>query len=354
MSSQIAFVEDKPPNLDIVAEFLRDSAAANRWTNFGPVWHRLKVHIETTLDLPADRCAVPCASGTHALQAAAALAERDGVKRWIVSSFGFRATIVGPFARAEVVDCNEAGLIDLTQVEKLQVARHSGMVATNPFGIRDHMAEMIVFARRTGMTLIIDNAAGFIGFDRSEHNGAFECLSFHHTKPFGFGEGGCLVLDRALEGDAMAALDFGYRGIWPAGGAALSNGKLSEPAAAFILARQTTSTEWMPAYREQFHRILNIGERLGFRSLVDRERIGEGTYGSVPLICPEPIALESLDNGTLVLQKYYKPLGNGAVSHDLYRRVVNVPCHPGVAAVTDDQISGLLDVDRTRSLVAAS
>jgi hypothetical protein len=350
VTSSIAFVANKRPDIEKVASLLGRSASANHWTNFGPVWRDLKAFVESELELPADRCAIPTASGTHALSAAAALSARDGITRWVVSSYGFRATVIGPFAGATIVDCDAGGLIDLAAVGMSDAQGYDGILATNPLGILGDMNETVAFARQAGKALILDNAAAFIGFDRSDHGGVFECLSFHHTKPFGFGEGGCLIVDRALEVDAMAAMDFGYRWTSPAGQNALSNGKLSDPAAAFILAHQLDHRAWVPAYQMQFQRILRIGERRGFRLLVDRNRIGCGAYGNVPLLCPEPVPLENIANAKLTLQKYYKPLGGGPVSHDLYSRVVNVPCHPDVAALADDALDEMLERIRERGL----
>ena len=345
----IAFVEEKRPDFEEVGRLLGESAAANHWTNFGPVWHRLKKHIETTLGLPPQRCAIPSASGTHALYAAAALACRSAPRRWVTSSYGFKATAIGPFERAEILDCDRTGLIDLTGVDE---NRYDGIVATNPFGLFGELNRLIAFARRTGKALIIDNAAAFAGFGRSDHDGIFECLSFHHTKPYGFGEGGCLIVDRALEADAKAAMDFGYRWSWPGGREALSNGKLSDPAAAFILCRQQSDRTWASGYQEQFQRVLNIGESLGFTLLAGRDLVGAGTHGNVPLLSPIPVPVDRIENDKLTLQKYYKPLGDGAVSRDLYARMVNVPCHPGVAALTDREIEELLATIRSRARAA--
>jgi hypothetical protein len=147
-------------------------------------------------------------------------------------------------------------------------------------------------------------------------------------------------------------MDFGYRWSGPGGREALSNGKLSEPAAAFILSRQQSDRIWVSRYREQFQRVLNIGESLGFRLLAERERVDAGAHGNVPLLSPIPVPVDRIENGRLTLQKYYKPLGDGAVSRDLYARMINVPCHPGVAALTDREIEELLATIRSRARAA--
>jgi dTDP-4-amino-4,6-dideoxygalactose transaminase len=241
-----------------------------------------------------------------------------------------------------VVDCDPTGLIDLPALEALGRHHYDGIVATNPFAILGEMNSVVTFARQNGKALILDNAAAFVGFDRLYHHGVFECLSFHQTKPYGFGEGGCLIVDRAFEEDAKSAMDFGYRWSWSGGQPALSNGKLSDPAAAFILTRHREDAIWAQAYNEQFRRVLDIGERCGFRLLVDRDAVGPGVHGNVPLLCPYPVPLDVLQNETLVLQKYYKTLGDGQTSRDIYSRIVNVPCHPGVASLANSTIENLL------------
>ena len=76
----------------------------------------------------------------------------------------------------------------------------------------------------------------------------------------------------------------------------MSNGKLSEPAAAFILARHLSDPNWAPAYRQQFERILGIAREQGFRLLVDEKSIGRGAYGNLPLISSFAIGEDCLPN----------------------------------------------------------
>ena len=284
---------------------------------------------------------MPCASGTHALTAAAALAELESERRWIASTFGFRATIVGPFAGASIVDCDERGVIDVGRLRE-EVDDYEGIVATNPFGLVADMNGLIQFSRAHGKVLIIDNAAAFVGFDRTDHAGVLECISFHHTKPYGFGEGGCLIVDRDRQDHARSVLDFGYRMEQAGGQRAMSNGKLSEPAAAFILARQITDREWFRCYRRQFKRILEIAKRQGFRPLIEEAEMGSGAYGNLPLIAPFSVSEDSYASSRIPLRKYYKPLAAGKNAADLYCKIVNVPAHRGMESVEDQVIEEAL------------
>jgi dTDP-4-amino-4,6-dideoxygalactose transaminase len=208
--SPVAFIEAKKPDFKRVQELLFKSDLENHWSNFGPVWQSLKSFIELRLELPASRVVIPCASGTHALTAAAAITTRSPPNApWLVSAFGFRSTIIGPFADASIVDCDAEGVLSIREIADLDPSTFGGIAVTNPFGLCFDFSQHIAVARRLGKPLILDNAAGFDSVDRSDHAGVLECLSLHHTKPFGFGEGGCLIVDGELESRARAAI-----GVW--------------------------------------------------------------------------------------------------------------------------------------------
>lgn len=339
----VAFVEDKQPDFVRVADYLKLSARERRWANFGPVWSVLKARIESMLALPADRSAIPCASGTHALAAAAALAERNGSLRWLSPDYAFRATAIGPFADARFIDCNQHGALDADLLGRFDETSYDGVVVLNPFGLLRSLSRVVDHTRQLGKALIIDNAMGLIGFDRNDHAGVFECISLHHTKPFGFGEGGCLIVDRDQEEDAKRALDFGNGWPWPGGRSCLSNGKLSEPAAAFIVDRLDRAAEFTADYRLQFERIRAIAEGHGFRLLVDPEDVGEAVPGNVPLLAQQPISLVKAQNNLVTIAKYYRPITGRTMAMEIFSKIINVPCHPGMAQLSDEQLSGLFE-----------
>jgi dTDP-4-amino-4,6-dideoxygalactose transaminase len=62
------------------------------------------------------------------------------------------------------------------------------------------------------------------------------------------------------------------------------------------------------------------------------------------MLAPRPLAEPKLVNRTLVLHKYYKPLSESAPNaHAIYDRIVNIPCHPDMAALSDQEIARCLE-----------
>ena len=119
------------------------------------------------------------------------------------------------------------------------------------------------------------------------------------------------------------------------------NGKLSEPAAAFILDRLERALTLTDVYRREFDRIETLGEQHGFQLLVGRADIGEAVPGNVPLLSPRPLSRAAVNNDLVAVGKYYPPITGLAMAAEIYARIVNVPCHPGMAGLTDAQISSL-------------
>jgi hypothetical protein len=67
--------------------------------------------------------------------------------------------------------------------------------------------------------------------------------------------------------------------------------------------------------------------------------------GQVPFLSRRKLQREDLANPHLHLAKYYPPSADAEaapVAHDLFGRVVNVPCHPQVAEVPEATLFDLL------------
>jgi hypothetical protein len=61
----------------------------------------------------------------------------------------------------------------------------------------------------------------------------------------------------------------------------------------------------------------------------------------VALVARWAIPTKSLDNDLVTIRKYYKPITGLAASTRIFSRIVNVPCHPGLARLDDRQLSEL-------------
>ena len=340
---QVRYIEDKHVDWARVQQILSLSERARQWANGGPVALALERALEHVLDLPQDRAVVVCASATAGLQALAGLhaLKRGRALRWVVCDYTFFCQHTGPFADAILVDCSEAGLIDLAAVAALPDEAWDGLVVTNLFASLADVSAFTTFCRARGKMLIVDSAAALFGPDRRSGDQPAEAISFHHTKPWGLGEGGCVIIDRDDVPVIRAAINFG------AGAPDLlkrfaGNGKISDIACAPILDRLEQLAIWAPAYRAQRERIEALCAVAGVPVLANAPR--RAVLASVPALARTPVQRDDLAGRSFDVGKYYPPLGTGPVAHRLFARIVNIPAHADMAAIESDAIADLLRV----------
>ena len=341
----IPFVELKRPDYAHVRELLAASEASGTWSNFGPLARALEQRTAELLALPPERCVVACANGTMGLHALVHLHEHLAGRplRWLVSAFTFHAQRQGPLAAATVIDCDQRGYLDLDTLEALDPDAYDGIVVTHLFGTPRRAGAYEEFAARRGKVLVFDSATCFAtgceGSPSAAAGGA-ELYSFHHTKPCGFGEGGCVVVPAAHEDSFRSLINFGlYKAIDT--GPRSGNGKMSDVAAAFILDRLRGLETIAAAQRAQCRRLGRIARELGLELLLDG-----GVEGSlpnlVPILYPRPVSLERLAQLPLVALKYYRPLASLPRADDLYARIVCLPCHREVSVLGDDELRAVM------------
>lgn len=348
----VAFIEQKRPNFEQLPEILRLSADSGRWANFGPVSSLLESALTRHLNLPPSRAVVMCSSGTSGLLTLVALKEHYAQRRlrWVVSAFGFRASCLGPLAGAKVLDCDAGGMLDLEALASLDPSSWDGAVVTNVFGLNSDLQHYIAFCRDREKELIIDNAGLLDAFRRDDPRGTVdEILSFHHTKPWGMGEGGCVVLPKE-QASTFRALINGGESLSPAARAWASNSKISDISCALILQRLLHAPEWSCAYRDQARRILRIALRSGLRPLGHMD-LATLTPPHLPMLARSPLTEADLSNESFVVQKYYQPLSADCpTATAIYTTIVNIPCHPDMASLADEEIHSCLDVATHRNI----
>ena len=291
------------------------------------------------LDLPENLAVVAASSGTAAQFALTGVfaAHAGRPQRWLASAFGFASTRVGPLAdTVRLIDCDENGLIDLGAAADVPLEQWDGLLVTNVFGRCPDLDTFVAFCEQRGKSILIDNAQALIGLDRTSKASPCEFISFHHTKPWGFGEGGCAILPREDVDLCRQLLNFGY-GAPDHVSAFAANGKISDVAAAAILSRLETFVTLAPRYQEQWQRLADIAENSGFR--VFSQLPENGILGFVPLQAPHSIEIAATQRSRVPLAKYYPPLANLPRAKQIYEHMVCLAAHPGMAGFTDDDIS---------------
>ncbi len=342
--AEVAFVEDKSPDLTRVSQLLETSAGQNHWTNRGPLHRALAIAYGDHFGLQDDQVVVPCANGGIALEALARLHDVRLRRRlrWAVSAFSFHNLGRGYFDESLFIDCDERGMLGIHEMAKQPRDSYDGIVVTNPFGMCKNFDAYREFASHHNKALLIDNAAGVL---EDLPAADYQAFSLHHTKPYGVGEGGLAVLPAAQAEEFFELIDYGKlakerSNRW------LGNGKISDVACAFHLDRLERSPEWIPRYQMQAKRILHICERAGLRPLLP---VGwKDVAMSLPFLADRPIAKQQIGNPLLVLGKYYSPLAPLPKVSEIYSRMLNVPSHPGVAQLDTGALVAML-----RSVVQA-
>ena len=313
----IRWVPAKPIDVLRVSGFLQTSADRNHFANGGPCVKRLEKELVTILDILPTKRVIATTNGAaalHALIAGLSIAKGRNISL-ATQAFTFPASAQGPLRGSTIVDIDEQGGPDLNQVPK----DIDGLVVTNVFGHVTPLDKYVQWAQ--GKYLILDNAACPLSYYRGVNSlnyGTGSIVSFHHTKPLGFGEGGAVIVDAEYEPYVRRAICFGYgtEQVWNEWS---SNWKMSDPAAAYILSHLYSTKEIQQKHIRGYE---YIEERLpaDVRLL---PHAGESLFAScIPVLFPTPI---SLPQTKIEIKKYYRPLVSRPVSDDWYNRILCFP-----------------------------
>ncbi len=141
-------------------------------------------------------------SCTHALELAALLLDLAPGDEVILPSFTFVSTANAFALRGAVpvfADIRPDTLcLDAAQVAELVTPRTRAVVPVHYAGVACDMPALDALSSRHGLTVIEDNAHGFLGALRGRPLGSFgalSTLSFHETKNITCGEGGALMIN---------------------------------------------------------------------------------------------------------------------------------------------------------------
>ena len=165
----------------------------------GPFTKKCHALLEQLLGAPKILLTTSC---THALEMSALLLDLKPGDEVIVPSFTFVSTpnaFVLRGATPVFIDIHPTTLnMDETQLERLITKRTKAIVPVHYAGVGCAMDVITAIAARHEIPVVEDNAHGLFARYRGKLLGTFGALatqSFHETKNFISGEGGCLVIN---------------------------------------------------------------------------------------------------------------------------------------------------------------
>jgi dTDP-4-amino-4,6-dideoxygalactose transaminase len=351
MPTRISWIAKKAVNHDRTRNLLADSEKNNQFTNYGPNVIRLEKSIRDHLHVDDRKAVIAVGNASVGLWVAAVaflLVSRgcEGdiiIPRFATQAFTFPPSAQGIMQHAVIVDIQPDDICG-PSLDDLDACRDDidGVVVTNVFGnLADiHMYE--TWCATHHKFLVFDNAATPLTMYQGKNSvnyGHAAVISFHHTKPIGFGEGGAVIIDAVYEATLRRLINFGIDNADPCPTWSLhgSNYKMSDISAAYILQHLDDLEDIVMRHRELYRTVeqgLNTSPELQNRvkllpTLSDP--------GIVPFVSCFTLIVDSASDSDTVLQtlladdvycrKYYKPLAEKERSMSLYSKIVCVPCH---------------------------
>ncbi len=262
------------PSAEQLLPYLKRIDTSRVYSNFGPLSVELQDRIAAMISRSS--CSVICtSSGTSALIAgilATAGPATDRRRYAIVPALTFPATAIAaercgylPY----LVDVDPTTWhLDPQKLMRHPLLQDIGLVLpVATFGKPVPIAPWLRFKKETRIPVVIDGAASFAAAattPRSYLGKIPTAISFHATKSFGVGEGGCIAWsDADADRRVCEALNFGFYDMRYCVSSS-SNGKMSEYHAAVGLAELSNWTDKVNLYHGAIRTYRQTARKFGF------------------------------------------------------------------------------------------
>lgn len=228
----IPLIRPEFPNLRAVEKHFSSAWSGKQFTNFAYLFQKAQDYLSINMRGHA----LPVSSGTTALEIALLSLGLRG-KRVALPDFTHSGTILAIVQAGAIpvlFAANERNwVLDLNDLEN-NLDKFDALIVVSPFGYQVDITAFETFSERHQKPIVYDFAGAF-GFFPEIKN--IRCYSFHSTKNFGVGEGGCVVFSNKESYEAgLRISNFGTlpdRSIQNEEGL---NGKIDELKAACIIA----------------------------------------------------------------------------------------------------------------------
>ena len=327
--SKLNWLPNKYINTKRVNKLLKASLDINQFTNYGPNVQLLEKIIKEKLQICDDKVVIVVNNGSVALQILASSINYYHNKdyRWATQSFTFPPSAQGTLSNSKIIDIDLDGGLNL---EKLD-SSIDGIIVTNIFGNIVDVIKYEKWAKDNNKFLIFDNAATPFTFYKGKSccnygNGA--TISFHHTKPLGFGEGGAIIVDKKYEKNIRCLINFGINltdNYWVKEG---NNYKMSDISAVYIIQYLDNfdlivykTKELYKYFKSKLPNTIKL-----FPSFHDEDNILPSCFCILFDNYDDNIRLKLLDND-IFCRKYYYPLKETKNTKIIYDKILCLPCH---------------------------
>lgn len=346
---EINWVPDKKINNNRVNNLINNSLKNNQFTNYGPNVQLLEKTIREKLQINKNKAVIAVTNGSVALHSLS-----TGIKyfhnreiNWTTQSFTFPPSAQGTLSNTKIVDIDLDGGIDLKEINDAT----DGIIVTNIFGNVVDIDKYEKWANDNDKFLIFDNAATPFTFYKGQSccNYGVGCtISFHHTKPLGFGEGGAIIVDKKYEKNIRCLNNFGIDltdEYWVREG---NNNKMSDISAVYIIQYLDNFDNIIKKHQELYNYFTekikenNLDNKLKlFPNFGEKNKTFLSCFSILFNNYDDNIRLKLLENG-IFCRKYYHPLVETKNSKNIYDKILCLPCNIDMTFKNIDLIIALL------------
>lgn len=344
------WIAQKNIDTNIVNNLMLFPIRTNQFTNGGKNVKLLEEFIKTRLEIDDNKCVIVVTNGSvalHALATGIEYYEKEKIN-WATQSFTFPPSAQSNLSKVKILDIDKDGGLDINKVDKTI----NGLIVTNVFGNIVDIEKYENYCEKNNKFLIFDNAATAYTTYKGKNclNYGDGCtISFHHTKPFGFGEGGAIIVNKKYEKSIRCLNNFGIgltEKYWVSEG---NNNKMSEISAIYILQYLMTN---LNVIIEKSNILYNYFKQKIFKNNITHFKLFSSYHDRV--IVPSCFCIlfskyddkirEKLLENNIQARKYYHPLDDSKVANEIFNDILCIPCNIDMNERDIDKIFEILNI----------
>ena len=347
----INWVPNKPINNELVQNLLQKCQEMNQYTNNGPNIKLLEEFIIDKFEIDASKSVIVVANASLGIQILthAISVFNNKELQWATQSFTFPPSNQGTLKTSIILDIDLDGGVNLEETTK----EIEGIIVTNIFGNIVDIDKYVDYCQTNNKYLIFDNAATHYTFYKNKNclNYGDGCIiSFHHTKPFGFGEGGAIIVDKKYENIIRKLINFGIN-LYPYKyySSEANNCKMSDISAVYILQYLYDHFDIIIKNHQELyeyfkHKIneFNLNITL-YPSFHDQHKI---CVSCLCILCEDLIHSSHIEKmlleNSIFCRKYYHPLKETKHTINTYNKILCISCHKDMTFENIDTIVNII------------